>query len=62
VPDAQNVKGERLGIDGLVRHLYKDYPYSPHMLGETLITAVVNHTRKSNQFDDIALACFGRVV
>jgi hypothetical protein len=62
VPDAQNVKGERLGIDGLVREVYKDYPYSPHMLGETLITAVVNYTWKSKQFDDIALVCFGRVV
>jgi serine phosphatase RsbU (regulator of sigma subunit) len=62
VPDAQNVEGERLGIDGLVTAVYKDYPYSPHMLGETLITAVVNCTLNCKQFDDIALVCFGRVV
>jgi serine phosphatase RsbU (regulator of sigma subunit) len=61
VLDAQDVKGERLGMDRIAGIVQKHYPYSPSGLGRKLLSAVEDHAAGIRQFDDIALLCFGRV-
>jgi phosphoserine phosphatase RsbU/P len=62
VPDAQDVKGGHLGMDRIAEIPYKNYPYSPTVLGRRLLSAVEEHAAGSGQFDDITVVCFGRVV
>jgi serine phosphatase RsbU (regulator of sigma subunit) len=60
VIDAVNVRGDRFGLEGILKALQIGGPFTPRTLCDRLVKAVKQHSAGANQADDITLVCLGR--
>jgi serine phosphatase RsbU (regulator of sigma subunit) len=62
VTEAKNRQDREFRVEGVQAAALRQGPFTPNAMAERVVNAVKQHSLGCKQYDDITVACFGRLV